>query len=199
MQSLPKEDKGAFIMQNQHHDCWYSGNNVGGRLFLRWWPTSAMWAIPLHFLSATIVDVWIIPSFQYGVLSCTYACFMCHHEWWPTAMSHPFSFLDSSLGLAGGTHNQKNVIPIFRLALQKFAILGRFPYILCSSCYFSLFSSGWVLIAVWGSISVQGYLSSCRNMGNWCKLMLSCHLQWQVNKTGAFIFFTFHFHQFFFS
>ena len=25
---------------------------------------------------------------------------MCHHEWWPTSVSHPFSFLNSSLGLA---------------------------------------------------------------------------------------------------
>ena len=26
---------------------------------------------------------------------------MCHHELWPTSVSHPFSFLNSSLGLAG--------------------------------------------------------------------------------------------------
>ena len=38
---------------------------------------------------------------------------MCHHELWPTSVSHPFSFLNSSLGLAGEKHYQKITIPIF--------------------------------------------------------------------------------------
>ena len=55
---------------------------------------------------------------------------MCHHELWPTSVSHPFSFLNSSLGLAGGQHYQKIIIPIFRLVLQNFAILCYFHCIL---------------------------------------------------------------------
>ena len=43
---------------------------------------------------------------------------MCHHKLWPTSVRHPFSFLNSSLGLAGGKHYQKITIPIFRLVLQ---------------------------------------------------------------------------------
>ena len=53
---------------------------------------------------------------------------MSHHELWPTSVSHPFSFLNSSLGLAGEKHYQKITIPIFRLVLQNFAIPGYFPY-----------------------------------------------------------------------
>ena len=49
---------------------------------------------------------------------------MCHHELWPTSVSHPFSFLNSSLGLAGEKHYQKITIPIFRFVLQNFAIPG---------------------------------------------------------------------------
>ena len=32
---------------------------------------------------------------------------MCHHELWPTSVSHPFSFLNSSLGLAGENITRK--------------------------------------------------------------------------------------------
>ena len=35
-------------------------------------------------------------------------------------MSHPFSFLNSSLGIDGGKHYQKITFPIFRLVLQNF-------------------------------------------------------------------------------
>ena len=30
--------------------------------------------------------------------------FMCHHEFWPTSVSDPFSSLDSFIGLAGAKH-----------------------------------------------------------------------------------------------
>ena len=55
---------------------------------------------------------------------------MYHHELWPTSESHPFSFLNSSLCLAGGKLYQKITVPVFRLVLQNFAIPGYFPYIL---------------------------------------------------------------------
>ena len=82
-----------------------------------------------------------------------WARFMCHHELWPTSVSHPFSFLNSSLGLTGGKHYQKITIPIFRLVLQNFATPGYFPYILFYSYLFSLLSSGWFVIAVWDCFS----------------------------------------------
>ena len=82
---------------------------------------------------------------------------MCHHELWPTSVSHPFSFLNGSLGFAGGKYYQKIIIAIFRLVLQNFAIPGCFPYILFLSLSF-LLTFFWLLffIAVCGSISVQG-------------------------------------------
>ena len=43
---------------------------------------------------------------------------MCHHELWPTSVSHPFSSLNRSLGFAGGKHHQQITTPIFRLVLQ---------------------------------------------------------------------------------
>ena len=78
---------------------------------------------------------------------------MCHHELWPTSVSHPFS-LNSYLGFAEGKHSQEIIIPIFRLVLQNFA--GCLPYILCYHDLLSLFSSGWFVIAVRASVSLQG-------------------------------------------
>ena len=57
-----------------------------------------------------------------GLCAACWACFMCHHELWPTSVSHPFSSLNNSLGFTGGKHYQKIIIPIFRLVLQNFAI-----------------------------------------------------------------------------
>ena len=83
---------------------------------------------------------------------------MCHHELWPTSVSHPFSSLNSSLGFAGGKHFQKITIPIFRLVPQNLDIPGCFPYILFYCYLFSWLSSGWFVIAVCGSISIAGTL-----------------------------------------
>ena len=85
---------------------------------------------------------------------------MCHHELWPTSVRHPFSFLNSSLGLAGGKHYLKITIHIFRLVLQSFAIPGCFPYILFYGYLFSLLSSGWFVIAVCGFASVRELVKS---------------------------------------
>ena len=107
-----------------------------------------------NLFMATTGDVWIIPSFS-NLELCAARC-MCHHELWPTSVSHPFSSLNSSLGFAGGKHYQKNTIPIFRLILQNFAFPGCFPYILFYCYLFSLLSSGLFFIVVCGSMSVQG-------------------------------------------
>ena len=89
-----------------------------------------------------------------GLCAACWAHFMCHHESWPTSVSHPFSSLNSSFGLAGGKHYQKITVPIFRLVLQNFAVPGYFPYILFCCYILSLLSSGWLVIAVCGSVSV---------------------------------------------
>ena len=95
-----------------------------------------------------------------GLCAACWACFMCHHELWPTSVSHPFSFLNSSLGLAGEKHYQKITIPILRPVLQNFPIPGYFPYILFYCYLFSLLSSGWFVIAVCGPISVRELVKS---------------------------------------
>ena len=101
---------------------------------------------------ATIGVVWIFSNLR--LCTACWARFMCHRELWPTSVSHPISSLNSSLGFAGEKLYQKISIPIFRLVLQIFPCC--FPYILFCSFLFSLLSSGWFVIAVCGSISVQG-------------------------------------------
>ena len=91
-----------------------------------------------------------------GLCAACWAHFMCHHELWPTSVSHPFSSLNSSWCLAGGKYYQKLPITIFRLVLQNFALPCWFPYVLFYHCLFSLLSPSWVVIAVCNSISVQG-------------------------------------------
>ena len=91
-----------------------------------------------------------------GLCAVCWAHFMCHHELWPPSVGHPFSFLNSSWGLTGGKFFQNITISIFRFVHQNFTIPGYFPYILFYSYLFSFLSSGWFVIAVCGSILVQG-------------------------------------------
>ena len=96
------------------------------------------------------------PTFSnLGSCAACWAHFMCHHELWPTSLSHPFSSLNSSLGHAGRKHYQKITFPIFRLVLQNFVLPGCFLCILFCCYLLSLLSSGWFVIAVCGSISVR--------------------------------------------
>ena len=132
-----------------------SGSGLGLGAFLRWWPPTTMWV-----LSSIYGHHWGClnnPIFSnLGLCAACWASFMCHQEFWSTSMSHPFSSLKSSLCFAGGKHYQKITIPIFRLVLQNFAIPCCFPYILRYRYLFSLLCSGWFVIAVFGSVSVQG-------------------------------------------
>ena len=61
-----------------------------------------------------------------GLCAACWVHFMCHHEFWPTSVSHPFSSLDNCLGLAGGKHYPKIINPIFSLVLVNFALPGCF-------------------------------------------------------------------------
>ena len=106
--------------------------------FLRWWPPSAMWAGPLIFYGRHRGCLNNPIFLNLGLCAACWAHFMCHQELWPTSVSHPFPFLNSSLGLAGRKHYQKISLPIFRLVLQNFAIPGYFPYILFNCYLFSL-------------------------------------------------------------
>ena len=127
---------------------------VGLGTFLRWWPSSIMWVGPLIFHGHHRVCLNNPIFSTVGLCAACWAHFMCHHELWPTSVSHPFSFLNGSLGLTGGKYYQKITVPIFRLVLQNFALPGCFPYVLFYSYLFSLLLSGWFVIAVCRSILV---------------------------------------------
>ena len=130
---------------------------VGDGGFSKAVATLTMWAGHFYLFMATTGDVWIMPSFGiWGLCAVCWAHFMCHHELWPTSVGHLFSFLNSYWGLTGGKHYQKIIIAIFRFVLQNFTIPCYLPYILFYSCLFYLLSSGWFVIAAYGSISVQG-------------------------------------------
>ena len=107
-----------------------------------------------NIFMATTGDVWIIPSFRiWGYM--LHVEHIVSSQLWPVSVSHPFSFINSSLGIVGGKHNQKSIIPVFRVVLQNFAYAGFFPNILFYRYVISLLSSGWFVIAVCGSVSVR--------------------------------------------
>ena len=157
--------------------------------FLRWWPPSAMWAGPLSFYGHHRGCLNNPIFSNLGLCAACWAHFVCHHELWLTSASHPFTFLNSSLGLAGGKRYQKITIPIFRLVLQNFPIPGYFPIIIFSPCFLLV-----------GLLLQSVTLFQSRNLVKYsriCKLMYTCHLQWQVNLMGALTFLFFFFNSFF--
>ena len=81
-----------------------------------------------------------------GLCAVCWTHFMCHHELWPTSVSHPFSLANISLGLIGGQYCRKITIPIFRHVLKNFALSGCFPYILFYCYPFSFLLSGWFVL-----------------------------------------------------
>ena len=123
--------------------------------FLRWWPLSTMWAGPVIFYGQHRGCLNNPIFSNLGLGAACWAHFMCHHELWPTSVSHPFSFLNSSWGLTRGKHYQKITIAIFRFVLQNFTVPGYFPYILFYRYLFSLLSPGWFVIAVCDFISIR--------------------------------------------
>ena len=101
--------------------------------------------------------LWALPGLSnLGLCAACWAHFICHHELWPTSPSHPFSFLNSSLGLAGGKHYQKMTIPsvsldlffkilLFQVTFLIFFFIAIFPpyFLLVGSLlqYVALFQS----------------------------------------------------------
>ena len=127
------------------------GWGLGG--FLRWWPPSTMWVGPIIFLWWSVhitEDVWITPSFSNLGLCACWAHFMCHHKLWPTWV---ISFFTISLRFAWRKHYEKIMIPTFKPVLQNFAFSRLLSIILFAIPVIS--PSGWVVIAVSGSVSVQ--------------------------------------------
>ena len=106
--------------------------------FLRWWPPSTLWAGLTYFYGHHRGCLNNPIFLNLGLCSAHWAHFMCHHELWPTSVSHPSSFLNSSLGLAGGNKYQKFTIPVFKVVLQKFCYSRLFSFLLFS--YLSLYS-----------------------------------------------------------
>ena len=85
--------------------------------------------------------------FEFGVMYCMLALFMCHHELLPT-VSHSFSFLCSSWSLAEGKHYLKTIILICKLVLQNFVISSKFGYSRLLSLYYFL-SLSFVVTFFW--------------------------------------------------
>ena len=94
--------------------------------------------------------------FNVGLCAACWVHFMCHHELWPTSVSHPFSYLNSSLGLGGRKHYQKITILIFWLSIAIFS-----PYFLHVGLLLQLvaFQSG-----NWLSLPA---------ISNWCRVAVS--------------------------
>ena len=135
--------------------------------FLRWWPLSAMWAGSLIYYGRNWGCLNDHIFFNLGLCAACWTYFMCHHEMWPKSVSHPFSFLNSSLGLVGRKHYQKITIPVFRIVLQNFCYSRVLSLYSFPSLSFSLLSSGWFVIEVCGFISVRELVRS----ESYCKLM----------------------------
>ena len=98
----------------------------------------------IALLISVSVNINLVYFMVGGGTACT-ACtacwtrFMCHHKLWPTSLSHPFSSLNTSLGIAGEKYYQEITIPIFRLALQNFAIPGSWYSFLLLSLLLTFF------------------------------------------------------------
>ena len=70
------------------------------------------WHGPLILLNHR--DIWIISSFFHSALCVAcWSCCMSNHELQPVSVSHPFVFVSSSSGLAGGNTTRK----LFSLSL----------------------------------------------------------------------------------
>ena len=87
-------------------------------------------------------NLFMAITLNLGFCAVCWTHFMFHHKLWPTSVSHPSSFLNSSIGLAGRNHYQKTTIPVFRVVLQKFC------YSRLLSLYYFL-SLYYLLIVFW--------------------------------------------------
>ena len=111
------------------------------------WPTSWDISLKLSCISKSVngchQGCLNNPIFaNFGLCAACWTHFMCHHELWPSSGSHPFCFLNSSLGLDGEKHYQKITITVFRLVLQSLLFQVTFLIFFSTAIFFSLLSSG---------------------------------------------------------
>ena len=103
----------------------------GLSLFPKVLVTSTMWVGPLICMYHHQIYLNNPIFSNMGLCVACWGHFMCHHELWPTSMSHPFSSLNSTLGLAGGKswwrHQMEafSVLPV--LCAGNSAVPGEFP------------------------------------------------------------------------
>ena len=130
---------------------------VFGGLFLRWWPPSTVRGPLIFFISVTTRDVWIIPSFWiWG-----YVLHVEHISCVITNCDQHQRVIPSLFSIALWDLLEENITkyPYLWSCLPKFCfynLLSLRYSVQNDYYYFSLLSSGWSVIAVCGSISVQG-------------------------------------------
>ena len=110
-------------------------------------------------------NVWIIPSF----LIWGYVLHVEHISCLITNCGHPFSSLNSSLGLTGGKYHQKIIFPIIRLILQNYASPGCFPILIS----IAIFSPYFLLVGLLLQYVSLGNWLSIREFVNWCRVAIS--------------------------
>ena len=72
--------------------------------------------------------------------------FMCHHEFWPASVSHPFYSINSSLGLAGKKYQKITYLPICLFLYLFFnALLFKIAFLLFIPIAFFSLSSFWLV------------------------------------------------------
>ena len=150
-------------LQSHHRSVKWVG--VGG--FLSCWQPSAMWVGPFIFFYGHHRGCLNNPiSSNLGLCAACWAHFMCHYELWPTSAS-PFSFLNSSLGLAGGKHYQKITILsldlFFKILLFQVAFFIFF-FIAIFSPYFLLVGLSLQYVTPFQSRELVKYQRNCKLM-----------------------------------
>ena len=132
-----------------------------------------------NLLMATTRDFWIIPSFRIWGYGLHDDHISCHHKLWPTSLSHPFSFLNSPIGLTGENHYQNITIPnFFKIWLLQVAFL-----LFISIAIFSIYCFQVGLLLQYVALFRSENKLSLR-----AKLMQNSCLQWKVNQMVAFTF-----------
>ena len=66
----------------------------------------------MSILSAITRDVRIVPYFQIWGYMLDVGHISCHHEMWPTSVSHSFSFLNRSLDFLGENITDQNILSL---------------------------------------------------------------------------------------
>ena len=149
----------------------------------------------LVFLYVTTGEVWVTPTFRiWGNklhvehISCVIT------KWRQYQRVVPFSFLNSYLGLDGENITKRLLYLSSDLSSKKFCHSSLLSLYFVQSLLLSLLSSGWVVFAVYGTISFSGrtfrhytkmhYIHEMKSNGT-CVLSTGTHLSGTVRETQA--------------